>query len=93
MLTEEQFKRARQLLADKQELQRLADRFSSAGLTMGLCFTYGNNGSIAKDDSAPRFNNIKRGLIRQLNALVMEELRGDIARIDAQLAEHVTPDA
>jgi hypothetical protein len=92
MITEEQFTRARQLLADKQELQRLADRFSSAGLTMGLCFTYGV-GSIAKDDSAPRFNNIKRGLVRQLNALVLEELRGDIARIDAQLAEHVTPDA
>jgi hypothetical protein len=93
MITESQFTKARQLIAVKQELQRLEQRFKSAGVTLGLCFSYGHNGAIAKDDDAARFNHLKRDLVRRLNREALIDLQAGISDINTQLLEFVRSDA
>lgn len=94
MITEDQFKRARQLLSSKEELQRFLEGFEGGqrSSTVGLMYKR-DYGGVGHDDKDSRFNVIQKELISGLNAVVVDSLKKQISEIELQLAEHIQPGA
>jgi len=90
VITQEQFKRAKRLEADRDELLKLVKDFSKpTGARMGMCHGYGHNGSLMKSDGAERFDQRNRDLINRINTIVIDELNANINALNLQLGEHV----
>lgn len=90
MITLEQLKRVTSLASEKKELQEILDGFtpSKCQTRIGLVTKYEN--SIGSNDSAARFNYMRKDLINRLNTIVIDALNEDIKKIDLQLAEHIS---
>lgn len=88
MITQQQFKQAKLIESEIDELSKFLKELSSKETTMAIagtkpnCFSFG--------PVSARFNIIQRDLITELNNMVIVRLSQKISVLHERLSEHVT---